>query len=213
LKEEALDRTMWRNRFGRGFGPVVRILNEWMFWGPTDPGGGSIVPRRQRGSNLRHWPRVSRCIYRVPASFSHSVGHIGGYRSKNVTTIHHCACLPATVRPVCMWRRTVGPCHVSRASLSWRNVMCQYEIAGWLSACSSYWLYLPLPTCYKAVYFIHTLYLLGHGSQNKQRLFTNSINRLVVSLKTRCVVCETGTDFLNIIWLVYRNEVLMMDLK
>jgi len=26
LKEEALDRTMWRVRFGRGFGPVV--LNE-----------------------------------------------------------------------------------------------------------------------------------------------------------------------------------------
>ena len=24
LKEEPLDRTMWRNRFGRGFGPVVR---------------------------------------------------------------------------------------------------------------------------------------------------------------------------------------------
>jgi len=23
LKEEALDRTMWRARFGRGFGPVV----------------------------------------------------------------------------------------------------------------------------------------------------------------------------------------------
>ena len=23
LKDEALDRTMWRNRFGRGFGPVV----------------------------------------------------------------------------------------------------------------------------------------------------------------------------------------------
>ena len=23
LKEEAVDRTMWRNRFGRGFGPVV----------------------------------------------------------------------------------------------------------------------------------------------------------------------------------------------
>ena len=23
-KEEALDRTMWRDRFGRGFGPVVR---------------------------------------------------------------------------------------------------------------------------------------------------------------------------------------------
>jgi hypothetical protein len=24
LKEEALDRTMWRVRFGRGFGPIVR---------------------------------------------------------------------------------------------------------------------------------------------------------------------------------------------
>jgi len=24
LKEKALDRTMWRNRFGGGFGPVVR---------------------------------------------------------------------------------------------------------------------------------------------------------------------------------------------
>ena len=28
LKEEALDRTMWTARFGRGFGPVVRQTNE-----------------------------------------------------------------------------------------------------------------------------------------------------------------------------------------
>ena len=28
LKEEALDRTMWRNRFGRRFGPVVRQTTE-----------------------------------------------------------------------------------------------------------------------------------------------------------------------------------------
>jgi hypothetical protein len=28
LKEETLDRTMWRNRFGRGFGPVVRQNTE-----------------------------------------------------------------------------------------------------------------------------------------------------------------------------------------
>jgi hypothetical protein len=28
MKEEALDRTMWRARFGRGFGPVVRQTNE-----------------------------------------------------------------------------------------------------------------------------------------------------------------------------------------
>ena len=28
LKVEALDRTMWRNVFGRGFGPVVRQTTE-----------------------------------------------------------------------------------------------------------------------------------------------------------------------------------------
>ena len=32
LKEEALDRTMWRNRFGRGFGPVV-----WQITDDDDP--------------------------------------------------------------------------------------------------------------------------------------------------------------------------------
>jgi hypothetical protein len=25
LKDEALDRTLWRTRFGRGYGPVVRL--------------------------------------------------------------------------------------------------------------------------------------------------------------------------------------------
>jgi hypothetical protein len=30
LKEEALDRTMCRARFGRGFGPVVRQTTKWM---------------------------------------------------------------------------------------------------------------------------------------------------------------------------------------
>jgi hypothetical protein len=30
LKEEALDRTLWRTRFGRGYGPVVRQTTEWM---------------------------------------------------------------------------------------------------------------------------------------------------------------------------------------
>jgi len=37
LKEEALDRTMCRTRFGRVFGPVVRQTTEWMnellYWG------------------------------------------------------------------------------------------------------------------------------------------------------------------------------------
>ena len=30
LRDEALDRTMWRNRFGGGFGPVVRQNTEWI---------------------------------------------------------------------------------------------------------------------------------------------------------------------------------------
>jgi hypothetical protein len=30
LKEEALDRTVWRAGFGRGFGPVVRQTAKWM---------------------------------------------------------------------------------------------------------------------------------------------------------------------------------------
>jgi len=28
LKEEALDRTVWRHRFGGGFGPIVRQANK-----------------------------------------------------------------------------------------------------------------------------------------------------------------------------------------
>jgi hypothetical protein len=28
LKEEALDRTLWRSRFGRGYGPVVRLTTK-----------------------------------------------------------------------------------------------------------------------------------------------------------------------------------------
>ena len=30
LKEEALDRTMWRDGFGRGFGPAIRQTTKWM---------------------------------------------------------------------------------------------------------------------------------------------------------------------------------------
>ena len=29
LKEETLDRTVWRTRCGRASGPVVRLQNEW----------------------------------------------------------------------------------------------------------------------------------------------------------------------------------------
>jgi hypothetical protein len=37
LKEEALDRTVWRTRFRRGYGPVVRQITELMkYYGQTD---------------------------------------------------------------------------------------------------------------------------------------------------------------------------------
>jgi hypothetical protein len=29
LKEEALDRTQWRTRFGRGYGPIIKQAREW----------------------------------------------------------------------------------------------------------------------------------------------------------------------------------------
>jgi hypothetical protein len=35
LKEEALDRTLWRTRFGRGYGPVVRQTAGWRGYGPV----------------------------------------------------------------------------------------------------------------------------------------------------------------------------------
>jgi hypothetical protein len=38
LKLEALDRTMWRARCGRGFGPVVRQTTKWM-----DQAAGKII--------------------------------------------------------------------------------------------------------------------------------------------------------------------------
>jgi len=30
LKEEAINRTLWRTHFGRGYGPFVRYQNEWV---------------------------------------------------------------------------------------------------------------------------------------------------------------------------------------
>ena len=32
LKEEALGRTVWKTRFGRGYGPVVRQTAGWMVY-------------------------------------------------------------------------------------------------------------------------------------------------------------------------------------
>jgi hypothetical protein len=41
LEEEALDLTLWRTGFGRGYGPVVRQTTEWM----------NTLPRRKRNAS------------------------------------------------------------------------------------------------------------------------------------------------------------------
>jgi len=46
LKEEDLDRAMWRHRFGGGFGPVVRQNTEWM-----DEDGMSSIRQLPSNSN------------------------------------------------------------------------------------------------------------------------------------------------------------------
>jgi len=37
LKDEALYHTLWRTRFGRGYGPVVRQATEWLWWRSVCP--------------------------------------------------------------------------------------------------------------------------------------------------------------------------------
>jgi hypothetical protein len=43
LNEEALDRTLWRTRFGRGYGPVVRQTTALIKYLVIDLGGHSGV--------------------------------------------------------------------------------------------------------------------------------------------------------------------------
>ena len=80
LKEEVLDRTMWRNRFTGGFGPVVRQNTEWMnecrvthinlrtalFWVTTQP--VVVISYRRFGTICRTYPQglISRTLRMGP---------------------------------------------------------------------------------------------------------------------------------------------------
>ena len=59
LKEEALDRTMWRNRFRRGFGPVV--------WQITDDDDESLsrITRLERLSSIMYSAKIASCVHSV----------------------------------------------------------------------------------------------------------------------------------------------------
>jgi hypothetical protein len=59
LKEEALDRSMWRNRFRRGFGPVVGQNTEWMNLSM----GANYLSEPRRCSNVGWKPGGNRNIF------------------------------------------------------------------------------------------------------------------------------------------------------
>jgi hypothetical protein len=69
LKEEDLDRYVWRNRFGRGFGPVVRQNTEWMVaptcFGITLPSSGSVPSALW---DMINWGAVDRILHHVTRS-------------------------------------------------------------------------------------------------------------------------------------------------
>ena len=64
LKEEALDRTMWRYRFGGGIGPVVRLLNnEYMLhYDPQHVSSRTVC--RWRADWVRSPPAYCTAAYR-----------------------------------------------------------------------------------------------------------------------------------------------------
>jgi hypothetical protein len=60
LKEEALDRTLWRTRFGRGYGLVIRQTTEWMvsYCANTWPcPSSSFLSKRKRFKSSIHFLR------------------------------------------------------------------------------------------------------------------------------------------------------------
>jgi hypothetical protein len=60
LKEKALDRTMWRARFGRGFGPVVRQTAKQINRKVRDGGLGPIWAVVLKKTSLIEMPLSDR---------------------------------------------------------------------------------------------------------------------------------------------------------
>jgi hypothetical protein len=63
LKEKALDRTLWRTPFGRGYGPVVKQTTEWMNVTHTHVGAvrwGTAL-QAECVIEIFHWHNPSGC--------------------------------------------------------------------------------------------------------------------------------------------------------
>ena len=69
LKEEALDSTVWRNRFGGCFGPVVRQSTEWWWYSMNAPRTGP-----------RHFCRTKYRALSLAARWIKTSAEFGGFR-------------------------------------------------------------------------------------------------------------------------------------
>ena len=78
MKEEALDRTMWRARFGRGFGPVVRQTAKGMNMCTEQlPTGGYPIAIKYKYIIFPLWTFVD--CSRVNFTFTFTLRDIRGY--------------------------------------------------------------------------------------------------------------------------------------
>ena len=120
LKEEALDRTMWRACFGRGFGPVVRqttkwmnvvsVINEWV------RSGGGRAAREENQSTCRRTTTKS--------SPFRSYHHPASEGKDRVTTNSSVGARVGTFSSTQSYEMQVYQrCHPFRMSLAIRNLM------------------------------------------------------------------------------------------
>jgi hypothetical protein len=77
LKEEALDRTLWRTRFGRGYGHIVRQAAEWRGYGPVVRqtaewrGYGPVVRQTREWINIYERTTTVRRSSDQPSLYTH----------------------------------------------------------------------------------------------------------------------------------------------
>jgi hypothetical protein len=129
LKEEALDRTMRRPRFGRGLGPVVRQTTKWMNeWdhefltrGPpgciTGPAANFIISVRTIAITQELW-RLGLPLTVIFPSVASETAHN-----------NRCGHLPYTFGGSWYWQRltNIRPADSVRPSLAWIFSLIQFN--------------------------------------------------------------------------------------
>jgi hypothetical protein len=115
LKEEALDRTMWRNRFKGGFGPVVRQNTEWTNDIRYDWGWRSA----QHVAFIYPFPRITKQIHAAMYSWTERASN-PQYLCSNIQT-------SARLRPCgfCDWYYGFSDWHSLIFVPAWRNLLLE----------------------------------------------------------------------------------------